>query len=400
MRRASGRHRPGRLALATALAGAWATGCTSVGAHVANLEAVHTDDGFHRLEAALYSDFEWEFRQGVKTLMPGSVWSENPKTPKRLDDPTEVCLEQLVELQSAEAGDEAEGSSRTVALARWAVECPWALSRERALLGLVAEARRLELSAHLPGPPQGEAVGPEELGDALAQLVAAVRPALTGELALDMGKQAEACERLAGLQYDLDGARRATELVGLLVARAPAADERFLPLRGLHLRLQRLTVHRAMSAGLLDRSPFERSGSHSGWESPRVRAAAVRACVRGMGPGVLAELLATQLDPRLDAEVLIALLGEVRLLGHLPIAESGLPPADEEAWRERWIDAFVLLATGHHDGQVRVAAMRALSAISGGELESLREEDWLAWREARRSAPAGEGGGSASTGSP
>jgi hypothetical protein len=385
---------------ALALAGVLLAGCSSVGAHVANLEAVHTDDGFHRLEAVLYADFEWEFRQGVKSLMPGSVWNETPKSPERLDDPTEVCLEELVDLQSATASSEAEAATKTVALARWAVECPWALSRERALSALVAEARRLELSDNLPGPLADEPVGPEELSDALAQLVSAVRPALTGELALDLGKQAEACERLSGLVYDLDGARRATALVALLVARAPSVDERFAPLHDLHLRLQRVTVHRAMTAGLLDRAPFERSGSHSGWESPRVRAAAVHACVRGMGPGVLAELLATQFDPRLDEQVLVALLEEIRRLGHLPIAESGLPPADQGTWRERWIDALVALATGHHDGQVRIASMRALAEVSGGELRSLREEDWLAWREARRSAPTGGGGGPAPAGAP
>jgi hypothetical protein len=150
----------------------------------------------------------------------------------------------------------------------------------------------------------------------------------------------------------------------------------------------------------VDRAPFERSGSHSGWESPRVRAAAVRACVRGMGPGVLAELLATQLDPRLDPQVLLALLEEVQRLGHLPVAESGLPPADRGTWSERWTDAFVVLATNHHDGQVRVAAMRALSAISGGELQSLREEDWLAWREARRATSSGADTGTTPPGTP
>jgi hypothetical protein len=30
--------------------------------------------------------------------------------------------------------------------------------------------------------------------------------------------------------------------------------------------------------------------------------------------------------------------------------------------------------------------MRALERISGGELHSLREEDWLAWHAARRAA--------------
>jgi hypothetical protein len=373
------------LAAALALA-ALAPACTSVGAQAHNLEALHTPDGLHHFEAVLYSGFEWEFRQGVKQLMPTSQLALQEKQTKVLDDPCEVCLEELVQLQRADPSDRYAVSLRLQHLVRWSSDCPWVLSRERCLKGLMSEAQRLDLRRNPVPAPAGEPVGPDALGDALAQLVAALRPALTEDLSLDLGAVETACERVRALTFDLAASRRALAMVSLLDQRAPEKQARFEPLRQLHLELQRIAVQRALSAALIDRAPFERSGSHSGWESPRVRAMAITACSRGLGPGALAELLATRMGPREDAEILRALAGEVEHLGRLPIEESGLPEAERDAWRERWIDSFVALATTHPDGSLRLAAMRALGAISGGELASLREEDWLEWRTARRQA--------------
>jgi hypothetical protein len=371
--------------MALALA-ALAPGCASIGAEAHNLDALHTPDGMHHHEAVLYSGFEWTFRQGIKELMPTSKLALQEKEPKVLDDPCEVCLEHLVTLQRAETDNPHEASLRLQQFVRWSSDCPWALSRERALKGLMNEAKRLGLQHHAVPPPIAEPVGPAELGDALAQLVAALRPALTEDLSLDLGAVETACARLRGLSYDLAGSRRALQMVALLDQRAPANQARFESLRTLHAELQRMAAQRALTSALADRAPFERSGSHSGWESPRVRATAVMACARSLGPSALAELLATRLGPREDPELLSALAGEVEHLGRLPVEESGLPEAERESWRERWIDSFVALATTHPDGSLRLAAMRALGAISNGELTSMREEDWLAWRTARRQA--------------
>lgn len=375
-------------ALAALAVAASSAACTSIGAQAHNLEALHTPDGLHHFEAVLYSGFEYEFRQGVKQLMPTSQLALQEKPTKVIDDPCEVCLEQLVALQRADTSNVHEASLRLQQLVRWSAECPWVLSRERCLKGLMVEAERLDLRAHPVPPPKGEPVGPDQLGDALAQLVAALRPALTEDLSLDLGAVDAACQRMRELTYDLAGARRALTMVALLDQRAPAKQARFEPVRELHRELQRIAAQRALSSALADRAPFERSGSHSGWESPRVRAMAITACARGLGPSALAELLATRMGPREDSEILRALAGEVEHLGRLPIEESGLAEADREPWRERWTDAFVGLATTHPDGSLRIAAMRALGAISGGELSSLREEDWLEWGMARKQAAA------------
>jgi uncharacterized LabA/DUF88 family protein len=193
-----------------------------------------------------------------------------------------------------------------------------------------------------------------------------------------VGALQAACTRLRGLSYDLAGARRATAMVSLLEARTPGSEPLYEPLRELHVELQRLTVHRALAAGLQDRAPFERSGSHSGWDNPRVRATAVTACVEGLGEPTLAEMLALHLGPGEPSEVLLALVQGVERNGGLPLEASGLAAEDRSDWEQRWIDSFVALATTHPVGQVRVGAMRALGVISGGELTSLREEDWLA----------------------
>jgi len=384
------------LTVALALA-ALAPGCTSIGAEAQNLDALHTPDGMHHYEAVIYSGFEWTFRQGVKQLIPTSKLALEDKKPKVIDDPCEVCLEHLVNLQSAETKDPHEASLRLQEFVRWSSDCPWALSRERALKGLMNEAKRLDLLHHAVPPPTAEPVGADALGDALAQLVAALRPALSEDLSLDLGAMEQACDRLRKMSFDLAGSRRALQMVSLLDLRAPANQARFDTLRTLHVELQRIAVQRALTAALNDKAPFERSGSNSGWENPRVRATAIMACARSLGPSALAELLATRLGAREDPQILAALAGEVEHLGHLPVDESGLPEADRAGWRERWIDLFVALATTHPDGSLRLAAMRALSVISNGELNSLREEDWLAWRTARRQAAnapqAGTGAG-------
>jgi hypothetical protein len=103
---------------------------------------------------------------------------------------------------------------------------------------------------------------------------------------------------------------------------------------------------------------------------------------------VLAEFL-QQLDPRdeIEPEILLSILRGVAREG-LPAEVPGVSAQDLEHFNQRWTQALARYALDHPDGRVRVGAMRALSRLSGGELASLREEDWLAWVEARSAAAA------------
>jgi len=124
------RGRSAGVALLALLAGA----CTSAGAHVYNLEQLHTDDGHHRFSAVQMGGFEYEFRSGMRTLLPKSAVAMQQKEPRAIDDPLELCLENLVDLQGVSSQDPHDASLKVQCFARWAVEDPWQLSRERCLL--------------------------------------------------------------------------------------------------------------------------------------------------------------------------------------------------------------------------------------------------------------------------
>ncbi len=377
----SSRRLAGSAALLAALAGA----CSSVGARVHNLDELHTDDGYHRREVVLMDAFEWNLREGLGGLFQGGALSLESKDPSVIDDPLEECLANLCELDDTHDDGRYELALKVEEFARLAVECPWLLSRERCALALGGLGLRLDLGRDPPPPLTGEPVGAEELGAALTVLLTAARPALENQRAgFDEGALTAACTRLDALAYDLGGARRALSFVALIARRLPKDDARFAKLRELERDLARVTVQRALVAALSDHSPFDRSGTDPGWDKARVRAAALSSLLRIHAPVALAEFLA-KLGPRTEPELLLAILRAVAARG-LPTEVPGIAPDEYARWRELWIEGLLGLAGGYPDGRVRVAAMRALSVVSGGELASLREEDWLSWDMARRAA--------------
>ena len=55
--------------------------------------------------------------------------------------------------------------------------------------------------------------------------------------------------------------------------------------------------------------------------------------------------------------------------------------------REQWLESVYVIAIKHPDSEMRVCAMRTLTAISGAGIKSLREEDWYAWWQTREKDP-------------
>jgi hypothetical protein len=190
----------------------------------------------------------------------------------------------------------------------------------------------------------------------------------------------DACAALEALVLDLEGARRALDAVGQLGALRglDAADRDRLRRSGEELA--RRLVRQALAAALLDKEPV-------------VRAAAVEASVKSGGLAVL-DSMVLHFDRERSAEVIARVLAIV--------AKYGLPepPADrDEAGRARWRDeqllALYALLVRRPEGEVRVAAMQALSRVANAGFESLREEDWQAWFRARAGSPAGAPGNGA-----
>ncbi|HVS18160.1 MAG TPA: hypothetical protein VMT18_06130 [Planctomycetota bacterium] len=373
--------------LGAALAALSLGACNASGMRVFNLGELHTDDGYHRYSAVQLSSWDWTLRHEMGGIFSDTRMHLQEVRPSDVDDPNEACLEHLVELGRHTGEGGYARSQRIATYAQYIVQCPWKLSRERCAILLGREGAALALSEH-PVPRLSQTpAGPEDVAVCVSALIAAVRPLIEGRPdAFRPDELGAACDALAELSLDLDGARRALQLVALLERRTSSKDERLAPLREINLTLQRLTVSRALIRALTDRLPFERQGSNPGWGDARVRGAAVQAWVQAGGTLALADFL-QQLDPReeIEIDVLLAILRSVAQVG-LPAGIPGVSPADVRRLEERWIEALMRYALDHPDGRVRVAAMRALSRLAGGELASLREEDWLDWLEARRAA--------------
>lgn len=357
-------------ALAAALAIPLAA-CKVADSRAWNLNEIHDESTHHRYTGRIEGDVEYFFRHEVAGSLAVGGASFEDKTPVAIPDPATTCLDNLIALE--EYGDQ---NPRTFGLqiewaARLAAADPWRLTRERAtyMLGRAGQ----KLSAGIPtGLPEGShASGPDAVGEALAGLLRASRPALdhasrmtaTEKLDLD-----SACQVVSGMTLDLDGARRllhaSVDLVAAIGAGKPAAA----PIADLALELERRCIRFALTDALKDSDPF-------------VRAAGVDAAVRCAGAGILDPIL-LQLDNEPAQEVIVRVLDLVREVG-LPDGplhgniSGGAQFTPEQAKMARLGSIYKVV--GRPEGWVRVSAMRTLGAVSGAGFHSLREEDWQAW---------------------
>jgi hypothetical protein len=145
------------------------------------------------------------------------------------------------------------------------------------------------------------------------------------------------------------------------------------PLAELSLDLQRVCVRRAVAIAIDDKSTL-------------VRAAALRSAARIGGRRAIDTVLYDRLKTGRESEpeVIIAILDTLTEQGSLP--ESAGPG---EQPRDKWLEAFYTLLTRRPEEEVHVHAMLALSKLSGAGFQSLREEDWQAWWNARDASSKG-----------
>ena len=401
-RRSPGRTAPwDARARALALSGALLLGaCNVPGARVHNLRELHEDSARHVRDARLVSGIEYYIRNGTTRIFGDRTSEEEKGRGGKVSDPLAACLRNVNALARADSQSERVAAAQVSMLAWLAVDDPWKLSREACVRALGAHGARL--GAAVPGSRAGPVAGPEEVRSALAALVAALRgsgpllapepvggeePAGAPEVAAapDLpGDLDGACARIESLELDRAGALRVLRAVGTLESGLRLRDPRAVRLRATLRRVESACVAETLLLALKDEPP-PTVVSGPGWISPDVRAAAVTACVEAFGDAALGDLL-LQLDRERSDPVVIAVLSAV--------AERGLPEPDEQVPEQarprlvqRWIDTLLVHAFDNPSGTVRVAAMRALATVSGGELASLREEDWLAWDQAHRPAP-------------
>lgn len=345
---------------------------SSAGCHVLdskdwNLRQLHDNQGRHQYNGALEGDFQFFLRQRIAAPLLSAGSTLAVKSPTHIDDPAGECLDNLIDLEDFDASDPRVAGVQVEWFSRLSVEDPWRLSRERAVLALGRAGKRLEAGLPVGLPPDAHPTGPEALGTVLAALIKNARPVM--EKGQHAGKIAEldldaACQVIENMTLDIDGARRALLVTVDLTRAAGLNNQAMAPIWRLDANLQRTCVRLGLAAGLVDREPI-------------VRAAAIEASVACAGTRVLIAILA-QIGREPSSEVIIRVLRLVRESG-LPEPPAELTPAEQELARKSWIAAIYHLLEGRTDGEVRVAAMLALSKVSGADFQSLREEDWQTW---------------------
>jgi hypothetical protein len=303
------------------------------------------------------------------------------KSPKSIKDPAQTCMQELLELNSLDVGDRYNRARMIQWSSRLAVEDSSMLSRERSLYVLAHAAGGLGKILPL-GPAKDRPVAdPDALSSALGSLVAAVRP-LLGMGEWDATAEADltaALELVRGLNLDLDGARRALDVSCGLALRV-GWEGRGSGIAALVADLERTCVSRSIAHGLAD-------------DAPRTQAAAIDASERVAGHAVLAGLLFQATSQQgTSALVMGRILERLRTGGLVQESpEPGAPPP--AALIEEQLKALYRIAVDREEPELRVAAMRVLSAVSGSGIHSLREEDWQAWWEQRSTKPARGGAG-------
>lgn len=350
-------------------------GCRSVASKASNLGQLHDEATRHRYHGVLESDLEFFLRHEVAGVLRGAGARLAEKDPSGIEDPSQHCLENLVDLQRYSADDPRSRALRVEWFARLAVDDPARLSRERATLALGPIGGAIEAGVPVALPKEQQPAPAQTVSDACAALVRGVRgrldPAsLEGKPALGVD---DACKAIEALVLDREGARRALSAVSQLATIRGLGDAEEERLLRTATDLERRLVRQSLAAALKDPEPI-------------VRAAAVEASVACAGVAVLDSML-LHLEREPAPEVLVRLLTIVRARG-LPEAPAELPAKDRSAWREHQLDALYALLVTRPEGEVHAAAMLALSRVAGAGFESLRAEDWQAWFKTRRSLPA------------
>ena len=392
-------------------------GCLATEVASVNLDQLLTEENRFRYAAKIETGWRYFARQFLDEDWFGEgVLREAELEP--VPDPTGTALVNLLDLDKGAWGvDEAWIHAEQVRqYARYAVFCPSALVRERALLELADHARRLPVAPPEPVPPEGApdaSANPAEIRLALEGLVEVLdRVVQTGAFdATARTDLAASCALLGGLELDIEGGWRLLKVVARfgLVQRVPRGE--LAPILALSEEVQARLARQALGRGRAD-------------PHPRVRAAAVHASLAAYGDDFLLEALIDLPTPgavgatyRLrspgpgEEEVLVAVLRAVRQRG-LPIPER-LNAVEARRLRLRLLFSLVQVAHDYtvYGDRVRAAAMLALSDVSDSGLDTLRESEWSRWwrafeererawledaAEAAREAPgaaAGERGG-------
>ena len=331
-----------------------------------NLRELHDADGNHTLQAATLSDTEYFLRFGIGNLLGNSKDRIQEKKTKRVTKAPDRVLDNVLALSKFSAEDPRIATMQAKWLTWLAVADPWALTRERCVLGLGQLANQLSLDA-TPGRPPEEAIStPEEVEVALAQLIRASKTSIFEKRAPDETEALDivsACQVVNELELDVEGGHRALEVIELLLNAGDVSKDFREPLIELSRSLTERLTGQVFALAVRD-------------EEPVVRAAAVQAIVHANGTSILRQVL-EQMTRESSPVVLNRVMQLIQVYG-LPDHPKGTTAETARRVEEVWIDVLYSFATQHPEGSVRTNAMLALTAVADGP-DSLREEEWQNW---------------------
>lgn len=358
--------------------------CRAFGASSANLDVLHGEGARHKHTAPLVSPFKYS----MGNVFGGGLF--RPDSPLlavkvvAIQDAATVCLENMLGLAADEPRNAAEEATVVRHYAYLAIDDPWSLTRERALIELGYAGERLELEAPITEPEL--AANAPELSEAIAGLVAVTEPLLGGRGSPTAHADfTAACGVIESLDLDVDGGRRLLKAIAGLSERVGRSYS-IEALDRLNRHVQRQMVGLALTHGLHD-------------PNGRARAAAYEANWRVFGAPFLREAIhALDVNPpgedapatRFDLakewrsypgqeDVFVTVLELVREHG-LPL-DAGLGPLRSMMQRLAFLRTMCQITVAYtvHGDRSRTGAMRALGAVSGSGLHSLRMEDWQRW---------------------
>lgn len=366
------------------------SGCRTTSVATQNLDAVLGSNDQLRYRGDTTTVFKDLLSSVLEQATLGAGQTSESAALDPIRNPTELGLENLILLARSRQGPELWRHNEQVrVLTRYARYAPSQLLRERALLELGVHGQRLELP---PGFVASESPATAaDLAGVLNVLVDATR-VLLEDRSSSAAREGfdEAIARIAELEYDVQAGARILRAVGPFLRGTGLPGDQQVRLAELSIYVQRHCVREAIQAGLFDPSPV-------------TRAAAVRAGIEALGEPFLIES-ALALVPaaftskvvreRFDVfgvptvppdfvEVHLA-VGEALMSNGLPAAAVS-PTADGLELRAVLFSAlhFVAVNDRLYPDRSRHAAMRALGALSGGELATFREEEWDAWFKTR-----------------
>ena len=377
-----------RAHLIAVLIAASLAGCRGASVATQNLDVVLSSTDNFRYRGATTNRWKDLMVTGLNSVRSVVSAADRPQSLQTISNPTEFAFDNLLDLSASTQGPVAWRHNEQVrVVARFAVYAPSQLCRELALRQILSHAERLDLSE--PFVPPNPPASPAELIEAVDGLTDALRAVSRRRVTETARADFDAALTLSEeLDVDVQGGARLLRALGPFLRGRSISGEFKAQVTELSEQVQRRMVAEALWSGARDRSFFVRAtGLRVGMEvygdAYRVEALLALSNSSAGLPWIQEEFSEFQLPPTpINADPVFVAVAQNYEAEGLPLAARR---ETKQGLELRAALATTLLQIAIRDNlygaRAQHAAMGALSAMSGGELVSLRSEEWLSWGE-------------------